>query len=128
MPCWLFRENYTGSEAADIELPDQGHMNELYESVNALNIHAYFNVEVAPDVYNQSPQREIIRLLRNSVAHVNYEMIGRPPNWSMRFWNKNANGIVWAATCGVEDLEKLLLDLGNVLHAFYLEHFHAPPR
>jgi len=101
-------------------------VQELQHQIDNLHLEQYLDVSVAPQRYLDNPPREVLRLLRNAVSHVNYEIQGSPPSWSLRFWNSAGSGATnWKATCTVAQLETLLLSLANALHRYYLGHHHS---
>jgi hypothetical protein len=125
------RELYTladakGAEPTDLLIQDSSaQMLDLQARIDDLYLDQYLDVSIPNPKYNENPRREVVRLLRNSVAHVNYAIEGEPPAWSVRFWNTNEKGRNWEATCSVDKLQSLLLRLGDVLHNYYLKYHHG---
>ena len=118
--------DHRGAEPTDPLIPDSSpKARDLQGRIEDLHLEQYLEVSTSTPEYKQRPQREVVRLLRNAVAHVNYAIDGEPPAWRMRLWNTGQNGRNWEATCSVDQLQSLLLALGNVLHSYYLQSHHA---
>lgn len=107
--------------------PSNADLSTLQAEIEALQLERHLaEVKTANQQYLKRPSREVVRLLRNSVSHVNYEILGTAPAYSFRFWNKNKAGeTTWEASCSVDQLQSLLLSVGNVLHRYYNSVHHV---
>ena len=69
---------------------------------------------IIPTVDGNYPQvknlNELMRYMRNAIAHCNIEFISNSEDQleSIKIWNENRNRIIWKATLGLKELESLL--------------------
>jgi len=69
---------------------------------------------IIPTVDGNYPQvkdlNELMRYMRNAIAHCNIEFISDSEDKlkSIKIWNKNRGKTTWAATLGLKELESLL--------------------
>jgi hypothetical protein len=92
-------------ELLKLETKDQ-----VFSTLDDLDILRHFSITEQPAGMSESPSYWLVRLLRNSVAHVLYR-VDAANNWE--FWTEQ--GHIWRATASRDSLLSFLTEAGRIL-------------
>lgn len=99
-------------------LPQQNYMNSIPETpINELVEMGWKIPKVKGDFPQAENLRELMRFLRNAIAHFNIEFTSKDPDHlqAIKVWNKNRGKITWQATFTLTELHSLLEQFINLI-------------